>query len=277
MAYFRLTQSSSFTAAQFNTILDMLENFSINVMGFGIATGLNVTIPGGSLYVAVSDGMVNILGLTILTSLPNFPLPPSITHGFLWIDETGAFVTTTTSANPGGNVICLGRFSTNTTTVTSFDSINRQFYVGKYSEIVQLQGAVEVNIAGSAGVTLTPSQYRWSIIIFKGAITADIDITMPVDSMRAWTFVNSTTGAHTITINGGTGPVSGGTSGSYVSSSSTVLHIQYGQISSYVLVTLSLSAQSIPVIIIHIPISIGLVALEIGGSPPVERRGQKIE
>lgn len=77
---------------------------------------------------------------------------------------------------------------------------------------VAIAGAAQVNVAGSANVTLstTPDggQAENAVIIFSGAITANIEVIFP-NITREWHVVNNTTGAYSLTCIGtsGTGVV----------------------------------------------------------------------
>jgi hypothetical protein len=62
-------------------------------------------------------------------------------------------------------------------------------------------------VAGSANVNLTTLEASNAVIVLTGAITANIDVTVPTTSIRPFTVTNNTTGAFTVTFKtlGGTG------------------------------------------------------------------------
>jgi hypothetical protein len=67
---------------------------------------------------------------------------------------------------------------------------------------------VSISVAGGVGVTLTIDQSIPRRIELTGAVTAAIDVTVPVvtgEKGVAWTFKNSTTGGNTITVKPATG------------------------------------------------------------------------
>ncbi len=64
------------------------------------------------------------------------------------------------------------------------------------------QGSVSVALT-NANVTLTAAQYSAPVIVFTGALTASVVVTVPTTGH--WDFVNATTGAFTVTVSNGSG------------------------------------------------------------------------
>lgn len=60
-------------------------------------------------------------------------------------------------------------------------------------------GVLTKSVAGGANVTLTTDEFNNGTIKLTGAITANISLIMPASTM-AWTIVNGTTGAFTVTV-----------------------------------------------------------------------------
>lgn len=72
-----------------------------------------------------------------------------------------------------------------------------------------IAGVLSKSVAGSADVTLTADESYNGILIFTGAITADIDVIVPTAAMRWGAIRNDTTGGYTLTVRpaAGTGVV----------------------------------------------------------------------
>lgn len=62
-----------------------------------------------------------------------------------------------------------------------------------------VDGFLNKNVAGAVDVALTAAEARNGIINLSGAITANINVTVPATARR-WTFINNTTGAFTLTV-----------------------------------------------------------------------------
>lgn len=62
-----------------------------------------------------------------------------------------------------------------------------------------VDGFLNKNVAGAVDVALTAAEARNGIINLSGAITANINVTVPTTARR-WTFINNTTGAFTLTV-----------------------------------------------------------------------------
>ncbi len=62
-------------------------------------------------------------------------------------------------------------------------------------------GHATINVVGAAGVVaLTLTQYRNRILVFSGALTANVNYQIPSNVGGFWYIINSTTGAFTLTI-----------------------------------------------------------------------------
>lgn len=66
-------------------------------------------------------------------------------------------------------------------------------------------GVLTKNVAGGANVTLTAAEAANAIIIFTGAITANINVTIPDNTKRVYSIANNTTGAFSLTFKTVTG------------------------------------------------------------------------
>lgn len=63
----------------------------------------------------------------------------------------------------------------------------------------EASSAVSISVAGNSNVTLTTLQASANIITFTGALTGSINVLVPA-SGRSWMFINSTSGAYTVTV-----------------------------------------------------------------------------
>ena len=68
-------------------------------------------------------------------------------------------------------------------------------------------GRTVKSVAGGANVTLTASETNAAVIVLTGAVTAAIQVTVPLGGPRVWLIENATTGGREITLKavGGTG------------------------------------------------------------------------
>jgi len=66
--------------------------------------------------------------------------------------------------------------------------------------------SVEIDVAGGTDVVITDTQAQYGVIVFTGALTANISVIVPTEDNR-WYCFNETTGAFTLTVkkSGGTG------------------------------------------------------------------------
>ena len=204
MAYPRLsTGGLDFTVTKWNSMIDSLEALGLQALGRGVLSGLDLSI-GTGLEVDISDGTIISKSVVALSSVPSFTCAPSSTL-YLWIDEAGTVTSTTTVTYPGSGVVCLGRVVTGVSTVTSVDLFNRE-----ETKILQLssQNAGYCAVAlTSSNVSLSRSQYENQLIEFTGTLTANVEVYVPPFPGKEWTFLDSTTGAFTVTVKvlGGTG------------------------------------------------------------------------
>jgi hypothetical protein len=60
-------------------------------------------------------------------------------------------------------------------------------------------GELEVDVAGSADVTLSDLQAQYSCLIFSGVLTGNISVVVPAEDKGYW-IENDTTGAYTLTV-----------------------------------------------------------------------------
>jgi hypothetical protein len=66
-------------------------------------------------------------------------------------------------------------------------------------------GRVSKSVAGAVDVVLTQNEYENRILELTGAITASINVIVPLSDGRDWVVFNNSTGAFTVTIKGATG------------------------------------------------------------------------
>ena len=67
-------------------------------------------------------------------------------------------------------------------------------------------GELEIDVAGSADVTLSDLQAQYSCLVFSGTLTGNISVIVPAEE-NGWWIENDTGGAYTMTVkkSGGTG------------------------------------------------------------------------
>lgn len=61
-------------------------------------------------------------------------------------------------------------------------------------------GVLTKSVAGGSNVTLTASEAAKGILVFTGALTANISVILPASPTRSWVVRNNTTGAFTLTV-----------------------------------------------------------------------------
>lgn len=186
-----------FTVSLFNGNCDKIEDTEIHVIGRGVVEGLLLVDPGG-LEVEITDGILTITTTKSASSIPNKLLPAASTR-WVWIDEALNVTLTTTSAYPGGNVVCLGNVTTDGSDITSISYDGRMDVCLSLQEVSQAGSYVTVSVTGGS-TKLTPAQYGCRILEFVGVLTSDQTIVVPNNPGFEWTLVNSTTGAHTLTV-----------------------------------------------------------------------------
>ena len=67
-------------------------------------------------------------------------------------------------------------------------------------------GELEIDVAGSADVTLSDLQAQYSCLVFSGTLTGNISVIVPAEN-KSWWIENATGGAFALTVkkSGGTG------------------------------------------------------------------------
>lgn len=197
MAYTRINVSGTdFTVANYNANLDALEDLGVNGIGRGVVSGLTLSA-GGGFSLAIADGSLSSRSFVELTSIPTYTMPPSVTR-YVWIDETGAITLTSSTTYPGGNVVCLGKVTTDGSGITAITEDNRQWLHHTLQEIGQA-GGYATQAVTVADVTLDHSIYRKRIIEFTGVLTGNRNVLVPPVAGFEWTLIDSTTGAFAIT------------------------------------------------------------------------------
>lgn len=205
MALPRLDVSGNdFTVTKWNTLISSLESVLTEVVGKGVVSGLDLSI-GTGLEVNVSNGVTSVLSYNTLTSLSPVTMPASSTR-YIWVSETGTLSLTTTSTDPGGNLVCLGKAISGASTITSVSLDGRMQLCMKLSDTRQVGGYAAVSIS-TADVTLSLSQFKCRVIVLSGALTGNRNLIVPADAGQEWTILDNTTGAFAVTVKtfGGTG------------------------------------------------------------------------
>lgn len=153
--------------------------FSVSVAAFEALVGTKVK----------TDAATTVGGLT-----------PSATN-YLWVRQDGTWGPTFTSTPPDtadghGDVFLWGTATTDGSGVTSVTNDRRLF---------QTFGRTSKSVAGAADVTLTTAEARNRTLEFTGVLTGNINVIVPLFDGAEWIAVNSTTGAFSLTVKGGTG------------------------------------------------------------------------
>lgn len=129
-----------------------------------------------------------------LTQIANFTIAlAASTNNYLEADRTGAIFVNSTAFTAGRTP--LYSIVTGASTITSYTD---------YRVIRSHHGRLALSVAGGVNVTLTQAQALCEILEFSGALTASINVIMPL-SIREWRVFNNTTGAFTLTLIGATG------------------------------------------------------------------------
>lgn len=137
-------------------------------------------------------GVVSLDG--VLTSIANGTLTlTASTTCYVEADRAGVVSFNTVGYTAGRYP--LYTIVTGASTVTSYTD-NRL--------IRQPTGRLSLSVAGGANVTLTQPQASNNILEFTGALTANINVFVPLAAQQ-WTVFNNTTGAFTLTVIGATG------------------------------------------------------------------------
>jgi hypothetical protein len=105
----------------FDANVSALEAMGVNVLGLGIVSGLALSA-GASLTLNISAGM--ICGRKVQSFAATTWTVPANQTSYIWMDDSGNFTASTTSAHPGGNVVCLGQVVA-TTSITAVSTVNR--------------------------------------------------------------------------------------------------------------------------------------------------------
>lgn len=121
MGYTRLTPSN-FTTTLYNALLDSLETIANLQGGRGVLSGLALSA-GSGLTLNYAAGTILAEKATDLVA-GSASLPASSTV-YVWIDEGGAITTTGSFADPGGTNVCLGKVTTDATTITAVTTEGR--------------------------------------------------------------------------------------------------------------------------------------------------------
>jgi len=198
MAYPRLDVGGmDFTVTKWNTLVTMLEDMGVLLIGRGIVSGLALAHTTG-LSVSVSDGYLNSRSVVGLTGISAFSCPDNATS-YLWVDEDGVVTSTTSTTYPGGNVVCLGKVVTSGGSVTEITEDNRQWISVPLQSAQQVGGYTTVALT-NVNVTLSETQYQSRVIKFTGTLTGNVNVIVPSLAGCEWTFVDATTGAYAITV-----------------------------------------------------------------------------
>jgi hypothetical protein len=186
-----------FTVTKWNGDADAIELSNINILGYGVVSGLEPS-DGGGLNLNFTSGLVNAKTLVSLSSIPAYACPPSLTF-YVWVNESGNFTHTTNTVSPGGTYVCLCKVVTGAGSITSITRDNRMELLFNLSEIGQVGGRAAIVCAG-ANITLSRDQYRRRTLHLTGVLGASISIIVPNTDGFEWTVIDETTGAFVVTI-----------------------------------------------------------------------------
>lgn len=133
----------------------------------------------------------------VLTTIANgtVTLTASVTN-YVEADRTGTVSVNTTAFTAGRTP--LYQIVTGSATVTSWTDY-RMWGAGP-----RVTGRLSLSVAGGANVTLTRAQAANDILEFTGALTANIQVIVPL-AVDEWIVLNNTSGAFTLTVIGATG------------------------------------------------------------------------
>lgn len=114
MAYERIGVSGlDFTRTNYNLNIDSLESIGVYQLGRGVVSGLTLSASG--LALSCTSGVVNALSCQTVTSVTGVTMPDNSTR-YVWLTTsttagvtTGTLSLSSTTADPGGNAVCLGR------------------------------------------------------------------------------------------------------------------------------------------------------------------------
>ncbi len=199
MSYPRLDSAGGdFTVTKWNNLATYLEQAHNDLIGFGIVDGLELGI-GTGLFATVTSGTLNAKSCVTVSNIPDYACPPSSTV-YLWINEDGAITTTTNTVFPGGSYVCMGRVTTDGSSVTEISRINRQEILLSLQEMTQAGGQATIALSGTSPVVLTPAEYGKRLLVFTGVLGSGVTVYLPETSGSEWTISDQTTGAGLITI-----------------------------------------------------------------------------
>lgn len=165
----RLNEDDVLTALTWNDNVDSLEVANIHQHGAGIISGLVLSTPGG-LTLACSAGVVQGLQTVALGSFTGTVLDAVTRYVWLTFTKavvsgvtvyTPAFTLTSTSAQPGGSLACMGRYTAAAGAITLIETVNRTELARWLDQFTYKigQGRLVVDeSAGRVGVGKTPTQ-----------------------------------------------------------------------------------------------------------------------
>ena len=140
-------------------------------------------------------GTISVDG--VLTQIANGTLSLTASSTcYVESDRTGAVSFNTTSFTAGR--IPLYQITTGATTVTNYIDYR------DWGATEPVTGRLSLSVSGGANVTLSRQQAACDILEFTGALTANIQVIVPL-AIDKWIVYNGTTGAFTLTIIGPTG------------------------------------------------------------------------
>ncbi len=90
----------------------------------------------------------------------------------------------------------------------TFDSLDARLEAGETGAVAGAlaraaqTGCTVKSVAGGANVTLTAGETNAAVIVLTGAVTAAIQVTVPLSGQRVWLIENATTGGREITLKG---------------------------------------------------------------------------
>jgi len=240
-----VTSGSPLTAAMWNDNFDSIALQNISQAGVGIVSGC-VLSAGSGLTLNISAGVVVGHECVPISSF-TWTCLDNVTR-YAWLDWTVAYISgvttyiptivfTTSTTNPGGTIIPLGKVITASGAITSITTDNRSELARWISQLVYEIGQGRLTVDDGLGVVTIPSLalgsvqgnanpvkrtsatqaipdanttpavgiYSCSRIILTGALTANRDLVLPLVADAWWTIVNNCTGSFSINCIGATG------------------------------------------------------------------------
>ena len=179
---------SNWTRALYHQILNGLESQNANQHGRGVISGCTLS-DGGDLDVTVATGVI-VTGATCTITGASFAVPDASTV-YLWIspltydsdtDEWSAQSTTSAStADPGGDYVCLGRVTTVAGAITAITTEGRMD-LNRWSAIRKFE-------VGQSTLVINTESGRVGIGVATPSVSLDVSGTTKQDVARVTNYI----------------------------------------------------------------------------------------